>query len=74
VTTKADLINGAYSLMRISGLTVDPSGADLTLALTRLENMAAEFEGRNIITDYNFEQNPQTGSKHNLERKFWYAY
>ena len=74
MTTKADLINGAYSLMRISGITIDPSGADLTLALTRLEDMAAEFEGRNIITDYNFEENPLTGSKHNLERKFWYAY
>ena len=74
MTTKADLINGAYSLMRISGITVDPSGADLTLALTRLESMAAEFEGRNIITDYNFEQNPLIGSVHNLERKFWFAY
>ncbi len=74
MTTKADLINGAYSLMRISGITVIPSGEDLTLALTRLESMAAEFEGRNIVTDYNFEENPQTSSLHNLERKFWYAY
>jgi hypothetical protein len=60
--------------MRISGITVVPSGEDMTLALTRLEDMAAEFEGRNIITDYNFEENPRTGSLHNLERKFWYAY
>ena len=74
MTTKAELINGAYSLMRISGITVDPSGEDLTLALTRLEDMAAEFDGRNIITDYNFEENPKTGSLHNLERKFWFAY
>lgn len=74
MTTKAELINGAYSLMRISGITVDPSGEDLTLALTRLEDMAAEFDGRNIITDYNFEQNPVVGSLHNLERKFWFAY
>jgi hypothetical protein len=74
VTTKADLINGAYSLIRISGITVDPSGDDLTLALERLEDMAEEFAGRNIITDYNFEQTPTTGSLHNLERKFWFAY
>jgi hypothetical protein len=60
--------------MRISGITVDPSGEDLTLALSRLESMAAEFEGRNIITDYNFEVEPLTGSLHNLERKFWFAY
>jgi len=74
MTTKVDLINGAYSLLRISGITVDPSGDDLTLALTRLEDMAEEFHGRNIVTDYNFEQNPATGSIHNLERKHWYAY
>jgi len=74
MTTKADIINGAYSMMRISGVTVDPSGADLTLALTRLEDMAAEFHERNIITDYNFEEIPETGSKHNLPRKYWYAY
>jgi len=60
--------------MRISGITIDPSAEDLALALTRLEDMAAEFEGRNIITDYNFEETPATGSLHNLERKFWYAY
>ena len=54
MTTKADLINGAYSLMRISGITVDPSADDLALALERLEDMAEEFAGRNIITDYNF--------------------
>lgn len=74
MTTKADLINGAYSLIKISGLTINPSGADLTLALERLEDMAEEFYGRNIITDYNFEQNPETGSVHNLKRKYWYAY
>lgn len=74
MTTKAHLINGAYSMMRISGLTVNPSAADLTLALTRLEDMAEEFAGRNIITNYNFEQTPTTGSLHNLERKYWYPY
>ena len=74
MTTKAEIINGAYSMMRISGITVDPSGEDLALALTRLEDMAEEFEGRNIVTDYNFEQNPQTTSLHNLDRKHWFAY
>jgi hypothetical protein len=74
MTTKADIINGAYSLMRISGITVNPSGNDLSLALERLEDMAAEFEGRNIFTDYNFELTPQTTSLHNLQRKFWFAY
>ena len=74
MTTKAELINGAYSLLRISGITVEPSGDDLMLALERLEDMAAEFEGRNIVTDYNFEQTPETTSPHNLQRKHWFAY
>jgi hypothetical protein len=74
MNTKADIINGAYSLMRISGITVNPSGNDLTLALERLEDMAAEFEGRNIVTDYNFELAPETTSLHNLQRKYWFAY
>lgn len=74
MTTKIELINGAYSLMRISGITVDPSGSDIALALARLENMAAEFNGRNIKTDYNFEEDPDSGSLHNLPRKYWYGY
>jgi len=74
MTTKAEIINGAYSMLRISGITVDPSGDDLALALIRLEDMAEEFEGRNIVTDYNFEESPQTTSLHNLERKHWFAY
>jgi len=60
--------------MRISGITVNPSSSDLTLALERLEDMAQEFAGRNIITKYNFETTPTTGALHNLEREFWFAY
>ena len=60
MTTKIELINQAYSLIRISGITLDPSGEDISLALDRLETMAAEFYGRNIKTDYNFEEKPTT--------------
>lgn len=73
-TTKADIINGAYSLMRISGITLDPSAEDLTLGLERLEDMAEEFHARNIVTDYNFETSPVTTSLHNLERKHHFGY
>jgi len=74
MTTKADIINGAYSLMRVSGITVDPSAEDTALALTRLEDMAEEFNGRNIQTDYNFEETPASNSIHNLPRKYWFPY
>lgn len=55
---KSDIINGAYSRMRISGLTVDPSPEDTTLALNRLEQMAAEFVSKNICVGYNFQPTP----------------
>ena len=67
--TKVDIINGAYSQMRISGLTVQPTPEDLTLALDRLEDMAEEFEARNICVNYNFEDTPDTASLTNIKRK-----
>ena len=74
MTTKVDIINTAYSLMRISGLTKDPSASDLTLALARLEDMAHEFLARNIDVNYNFENAPTTGALHNMERKYRYPF
>ena len=71
---KGDLINGAYSQMRISGLTVNPSSEDNALALRRLENMASEFYGRNICTGYYFEDTPDLNSPSGLDRKFWYSF
>lgn len=74
MTTKADIINDAYSQLRISGLTKQATPEDLVLALDRLENMAQEFEARNICVGYNFEDAPDINSLHNMERKFWYPY
>ena len=71
---KGDLIKGAFSQLRISGLTVDPSVEDNALALHRLETMAAEFLGRNIGTGYALENEPDANTPHNLDRKYWYAY
>lgn len=71
---KIDIINGAYSQMRISGITVDPSAADLVLALRRLEGMANELYGRNICTGYYLEEDPDVNSPSGLDKKFWYAF
>ena len=60
--------------MRISGLTKQPGGDDITLALNRLENMAAEWEEANICTGYAFEDTPDTGTPHNVSRPYWSAY
>lgn len=62
-TKKIDLIQGAYSQMRISGLTVNPTPEDGQLALWRLEAMMAELaENRNICFGYNFEDSPDLNS------------
>jgi len=72
--TKGDIINRAFSALRISGITADPSPEDLELALGKLENMAAELAGRNINTNYAFEDTPDPNTPHNMERKFWHSY
>lgn len=71
---KIDIINGAYSQMRISGITVDPSPDDLMLALRRLEGMANELHGRNVCTGYYFEEAPDVNSPSGLDKKFWYSF
>jgi len=71
--TKNDIIVSAYEHMRISGLTVIPSAADNALALKTLENLMAELANRNILVDYNFENTPLLTSRHNIERRFWFA-
>jgi hypothetical protein len=63
---KSDVISDAYSQMRISGLTVNPSSQDLELALMRMENMFAEFAARNVCTGYNAEDEPDPNSVTNL--------
>ena len=74
MSTKTEIINLAYSLSRISGITSNPSSEDLVLALDRLEDMAEEYEGRNICVNYNFEDTPDLNSLTNIERKYKYAF
>lgn len=68
---KSDIINGAYSQLRISGLTLGASTEDLSLALETLEDLARELEASNICVGYAFEDEPDLNTPHNMERKFW---
>lgn len=70
MTTKADIIRGAYTQLRISGLTVSPVPEENEVALSRLENMVAEFD---VNIHYNFEDTPDINSPTNVERKYWHA-
>lgn len=67
---KIDIINKAYSNMRISGLTRPASPEDLVVALDRLEDLAAEWEGSNICIGYNFEAEPDANASSNVHPKY----
>jgi hypothetical protein len=72
--SKAEIINDAYSQMRISGLTVNPTPEDSAIALSRLEGMAAEFESRDICVGYNFTEEPDTGDESGIPLAYRQAY
>lgn len=69
-TRKIDLINGAYSQLRINGLTTGPTPFDLSTALARLENFARVLCSRNICTSYNFTENPDYNDYTNTPEMF----
>jgi hypothetical protein len=58
VLLKVDIINRAYSIMRISGITSIPVPEELELALDTLESLANELEERNVCTGYNLQDDP----------------
>jgi hypothetical protein len=70
VTLKSAIINDAFAQLRISGLTVSASPRDNEKALSRLEDMAAELEGRNVCIGYNFEEEPDPNSQIGTDKKF----
>jgi len=70
---KIDLINGAYSQLRISGLTVMPSPSDIAVALRRLEALANELFIINTCIGYNFEDAPDANSTSGLVPSLWFA-
>ena len=71
---KGDIINDAYSQMRISGLTTNPVPEELETALSRVENMAHEWFARNICAGYQFEDEPDPNTPHNVDRAHWHAF
>lgn len=70
---KVDIIGRAYSKLRISGLTVDPSPEDLELALCELEAMMAEYASRNMEVGYLFTDDPDPNDDLGVPLQFWPA-
>ena len=69
---KGDIINEAYSMMRISGLTTEPSPEEQELALGRLEDLMAELFDSTACTGYNFEEEPDPATHAGIERSHKY--
>ncbi len=70
MNSKADILQGAYSQMRISGLTVQPTPEDASLGIIRLEDMMDEFFGRGLCVGFNFEEVPNLTTPHGMARKY----
>jgi len=60
--TKAEIINDTYSMLLMTGVTVNATPADMALALDRLENIMYELQAQGSNTGYNFEQVPDINS------------
>jgi len=67
---KLDFIIGAYSELRINGLTADPDSFELTTALYVLEDMAYQFFDGNIILQYNFTDTPDLNDLTGVDPSF----
>lgn len=46
--TKVDIVNGTYALMRISGITTNPSPSEISMAIQVADDLAAQLEIKNI--------------------------
>lgn len=51
--TKIEIVNQTFDLMRISGLTVDPTPEDQVTGLTILERMILSYENNGLFLSYN---------------------
>ncbi len=69
-TKKIDLINSSFSLLRISGLTVQPTPEDVNVALWRMEDMLSEWESRTVDINYQFEDAPDPNTESGVDRKY----
>ena len=69
---KGHILTETFSWLKISGLTSNPSPEDYERGLRRMENMMAELlKTRSVNLNYNFEDEPDPNSPHNVEAAFW---
>lgn len=60
----------AYSSLRISGLTSNPTPEEMELGFNELIDMMAEFNSRNICTNYIFQDEPDINAESGVATAF----
>ena len=60
----------AYSALRISGLTSKPLPEEMELGFNELIDMMAEFNSRNICTEYIFQDEPDINAESGIATAF----
>lgn len=70
--TKGEIIARAFSWIRISGLTSEPSQSEKESALEVLEAFANQFKSRNF-KDYNFNDRPSLNDPSGISDEFFFA-
>lgn len=68
--SKIELIDRAYSKLRISGITVNPTPGDVNIALDEMECMLAEWDLVNVCLGYQFEDEPDPNTESGLVRGY----
>lgn len=72
--TKGDLLNRAFSKLRISGKTKIVQGDEMDDALADLESFCAELDGTGYVTGYNYEEFPDSGTETGLDSSLHKAF
>lgn len=70
--TKIEIVNQMYTMMRISGLTTDPTPEDTVIGLTILERMILSYENNGLFLSYNkseFQPTPDANEESGLPDK-----
>ena len=65
--SKVELVQKAYEILRISGLTTRAVPEEISIGIDELEGMMNEFEARNVCSSYVFEDDPQENTDANVE-------
>lgn len=71
--TKGEIVDRAFSWLKVSGLTSKPSPNEISKALDVLEGYCYELDSRNICTNFTYEDYPDPATESGIDNAFWLA-